>query len=67
MKNVTLVMSHVAGFTNPGTVTSRTLIGYIGGPGGFSGNANSYVHSHLAILDSNGRNISFYDAICRKQ
>lgn len=62
LKNVTLVMSHVAAFTKPGEVTERTLIGYIGGPGGDTGR---YVHSHLAILDEKGRNISFYDAFCR--
>jgi hypothetical protein len=63
---VTLVMSHVAGFTNPGRVVRRTLIGFIGGPGGDSG-ANRYIHSHLTILDKNGRNISFYEAFCRKE
>jgi RHS repeat-associated protein len=62
--NVTLVISHVADYTNPGRITSRTQIGNIGGPGGNSGGQYPYIHSHLAILDSRGPNLSFVDVFC---
>ncbi len=65
VSNVTLVISHLKYYSNPGAITSRTLIGNIGGPGGNSGGKQPYIHSHLAILDSQGRNISFKDAFCR--
>ena len=68
VSNVTLVISHVKNYTNPGAITSHTLIGNIGGPGGDSSGRSPlqpYIHSHMAILDSQGRNISFKDAFCR--
>lgn len=62
-RDVTLVLSHVADYTNPrGRITSRTQIGNIGGPGGAGQN---YLHSHLAILNSQGRNLSFVDVFCK--
>ncbi len=64
-RNVTLVLSHVADYTNPGRITGRTQIGNIGGPGGNSGGQYPYIHSHLAILDSRGRNLSFADVFCK--
>lgn len=64
-RNVTLVISHVANYTNPGRISSRTQIGNIGGPGGNSGGQYPYIHSHLAILNSRGRNLSFADVFCK--
>jgi hypothetical protein len=64
-RNVTLVISHVANYTNPGRITSRTHIGNIGGPGGNSGGQYPYIHSHLAILNRQGKNLSFVDVFCK--
>lgn len=62
-RDVTIVLSHVADYTNPrGRISSRTQIGNIGGPGGAGQN---YLHSHLAILNSQGRNLSFVDVFCK--
>jgi hypothetical protein len=64
-RNVTLIISHVANYTNPGRISSQTQIGNIGGPGGNSGGQYPYIHSHLAILNRQGRNLSFADVFCK--
>lgn len=64
VRNVTLVLSHVGNY-RPRWEGGRLRLGDIGGPGGDSSPNN--IHSHLAILNANGRNISFADAFCRGQ
>jgi hypothetical protein len=62
VSNVTLVLSHVTNFTDPGRIRQRTEIGTTGHASG-TYRLVGY-HAHLAILDSHGRDISFHDAFC---